>query len=116
MIFVFLYPHILIKRLIIAGKRQGAKSFQKRISKILGNLGKHSQNEIEMIERELNILSQYQKIYINIIKSPSVAIDLSVIGKFLSAMIIPFFIFLFERPNYIMKLISFIKEHVGKIL
>lgn len=115
-IFVFLFPHILIKRLITLGKRQGAKGFQERITKILDNLGKHSPNELEMIERELNILSQYQKIYINIIKSPSVAIDLSVIGKFFSAMIIPLFIILFERPDYIMKLSSFIKEYVDKIL
>lgn len=115
-IFVFMYPHISVKRLIINGKRQGSRDFQKRISKMLDNLDKHSPNELELLERELNILCQYQKIYVDIVKSPSMAMDLSVVGRFVSALIIPLVIFMLQERHYLVKLILFIKEYFNKIL
>lgn len=114
-IFVFLFPHILIKRLVVRGKKQGSKFFQDKISKMLDGLGEHSLDKLDLLEKELSILTQHQKIYINIIKSPSMAVDLSVIGKFFSALSVPLVIFIAQEPKHFMKILSFIKEFIGKI-
>lgn len=99
-LYMFLYPHVEIKRIIETGKRRSAKLFQLQIERFTSRHGSHGLEELEKLQKEVFILSYYHTIFNSIIKSPSLAIDISVIGRFLSAMIVPLMITFLQHPEY----------------
>ncbi|MCK4998745.1 MAG: hypothetical protein KAS23_04390 [Anaerohalosphaera sp.] len=108
--FVFMYPHYEIKKIIAMGKKKGAKKYQDHIEGFMSKFGNHSIDELEKLEKEIGILSKYHNIYISIIKSPSMAIDISVIWKFISAMTVPMAIAIIERPQFFSDIYEFAKN------
>lgn len=108
-LFIFIFPHTCIKRMIVSGKRMGARKYHRLISEVSDRITSTSTSDLDDVEKSLTLLNQCQDVYQNISRSPSFAMDISVIGKFFSALIVPILIALFDRPEIIYALVDFFR-------
>lgn len=102
-IFNFIFPHICMKNVIINSKRLSSK-------KIMEIMRKKS------YEKDLDKLMELDEIYSKLTKSRNYALDLTIIAQFLSALVVPIIILLFENPDILNKVIEVIGNFFGKFL
>ena len=114
-IFNFVFPHICMKRIITYSKRNTSRKLMKIMEDCVVNFGKKTVSETEKLQLEIDLLTSIDEAYTSLSKSRNYALDLSLIAQFLSALIVPVIILMFEDPELFRVAIDFFVSIIENI-